>query len=695
MNHLLASPINREDIAVLAEAEQLTLDDSIRLSILEATHSIDVQACPGSGKTTLIAAKLILLAKKWKSQHSGICVLSHTNVAKDEIIERIQRSKAKEAQALLNYPHFIGTIQEFVHRFLALPFIRSNNNCNITVDNEEYAKKALKLLDMGQFTWLRGTLQSFKDNEARAAFFKESYRYLSQDGKKINIKSRPRAWKSEDNFEKAMLKLSELKKYLDDSGYFLYRDMYTIGQEVLENNTAIKISLRKRFPYVLLDEMQDTQEFQDNLLCEIFPTNSCESIVQRFGDPDQSIFLGVGNEKPNLSFNGKSRDNMSFLIHRSHRFDERLSNLIKPLSFNGINLETEVSEREAKIRSQAHSTNGNFEHTIILFTEDTRDIVIDKFAQIVSSQFSTNHKKSQKFTAKVVGAVGKKIVLNADQLRIGHYWPQYEKSKSKDNYQETSLIDAVRYCQRNVSYDWADKYKFLVSCILKLIKFSGKVDEDGRYYTASTLRLLLSKNGNWESFRKGVLYLLKNHEATHSKKWDKVCSRFSDLLELPQLQSDAIAYIAFSEEPTITQLEPAEESQSRIVITSLEDNKITHKDGFNIELTTIHSVKGETHDATLILETKNHTYDLETMMPYLTGEYPSADQPNIQLPEKPNSKRAFKPNKVFMRQLYVAMSRPKHLLCFAMHADRISHEQRILLSKRGWRIRLAESGMEN
>jgi superfamily I DNA/RNA helicase len=191
MNHEFEGFISREDIAVLAKDEQLVLDDNVRISILEAMHSIDVQACPGSGKTTLIAAKLILLAKKWRSQHRGICVLSHTNVAKDEIIERIQRSKTKEAQALLSYPHFIGTIQEFVHRFLALPYIRSNSACNITVDNDEYAKQAMKLLSREQFGWLRGTLNCLRDIEAREAFFQRNISlFISRwDGYKYKVKT--------------------------------------------------------------------------------------------------------------------------------------------------------------------------------------------------------------------------------------------------------------------------------------------------------------------------------------------------------------------------------------------------------------------------------------------------------------------------------------------------------------------------
>ncbi|MEQ1238673.1 hypothetical protein ABLT65_21110 [Acinetobacter pittii] len=58
----------------LLEIEMSLKFDSTRREALK--NFIDVQACPGGGKTTLIAAKLILLAKKWNSPYKGICVIS-------------------------------------------------------------------------------------------------------------------------------------------------------------------------------------------------------------------------------------------------------------------------------------------------------------------------------------------------------------------------------------------------------------------------------------------------------------------------------------------------------------------------------------------------------------------------------------------------------------------------------------------
>jgi superfamily I DNA/RNA helicase len=688
--HTLEGLITRNDIENIAETEQLILDDEVRISVLKAMYSIDVQACPGSGKTTLIATKLILLAKKWRYRDQGVCVLSHTNVAKDEIIERLKNSKTKEAQRLLKYPHFIGTIQEFVHRFLALPYIRSGNIKNIVVDNDEYAKQAAKLLELGQFGWLRGTLNGLGGSEALEGFLKGTFRYISQNGKEVNIDKKPRAWnQNEENLQRAKRDLDILKQYMDQKGCFLFRDMYTHAHEACTYNTELIGALRERFPCVLIDEMQDTQKFQDELLCKIFPFNE-RVIVQRFGDPDQSIFHGVGSEEPNQSFNEKYRDDMDFIIHKSHRFDGVLSDRIKCLSFNEIPLETELSEKSLAERARAHSTGGRFEHSIIVFNEDTQDRVVEAFAKIISNQFSTEFKKAKNFTVKVVGAVGKNIDPNAAQLRIGHYWSDFDKAKTKTSYKESYFIDAVRHCHRDSSIDWAGRYKHLITCILKLMRMSGKVDNNGLHFSASTLRELLTKNDHWERFRKGIFYLLNNSKSTENDIWSKVCKIFCSLLELENIPDEAVEYIAFIEEVAITDAEITEERQERISLRSLNDNKIAHTDGFHIELSTIHGVKGETHDATLIVETKNHTFDLKTMMPYLTGELPNIEHPNTELPDKPNSKRSFKPNKVFMRQLYVAMSRPKHLLCLALHSDRISDVQKELLLKYGWQIEIIE-----
>jgi hypothetical protein len=80
--------------------------------------SIHLQACPGSGKTTTLLAKIYLLSEKMPFENNrGICCLTHTNVAIDIIKKRL----GDKADHLFRYPNFFGTIHSFVDRYLAIP----------------------------------------------------------------------------------------------------------------------------------------------------------------------------------------------------------------------------------------------------------------------------------------------------------------------------------------------------------------------------------------------------------------------------------------------------------------------------------------------------------------------------------------------------------------------------------------------
>lgn len=114
----LIGPITDDDIEWARGLLKLQTLDAQRRAFLKSLTTLDVSACPGSGKTTLVVAKLAILARKWKSTTRGICVLSHTNVAREEIAHRLGNTDVR--QRLLGYPHFIDTIHGFVNRFLAV-----------------------------------------------------------------------------------------------------------------------------------------------------------------------------------------------------------------------------------------------------------------------------------------------------------------------------------------------------------------------------------------------------------------------------------------------------------------------------------------------------------------------------------------------------------------------------------------------
>ncbi len=80
-------PLTRELLAQLGdEIGGCDCTEPSHIDFLAKATPCDVQAAPGNGKTTLLAAKLALLARTWLTRRRGICVLSHTNAARTEAL---------------------------------------------------------------------------------------------------------------------------------------------------------------------------------------------------------------------------------------------------------------------------------------------------------------------------------------------------------------------------------------------------------------------------------------------------------------------------------------------------------------------------------------------------------------------------------------------------------------------------------
>lgn len=91
-----------------------------QVEFLESSGKVVLHACPGSGKTTIVARKLANYLQCWNRPHQGIAVLSFTNVASDEI--RHQATEMLPEGYCVDDPHFIGTLDSFIDNFIFLRF---------------------------------------------------------------------------------------------------------------------------------------------------------------------------------------------------------------------------------------------------------------------------------------------------------------------------------------------------------------------------------------------------------------------------------------------------------------------------------------------------------------------------------------------------------------------------------------------
>ncbi|WP_405535165.1 UvrD-helicase domain-containing protein [Streptomyces sp. NBC_00075] len=271
---------------VEATVKLLGLDplDAEQWDFLQSETTQDLQAAPGSGKTTLIGLKLSLMAEAWTSTTRGVCVLSHTNTAKNEITDRVASLAA--GRRLLRYPHFIGTIQSFVHTFLALPAVRAKGVEVRSVDDAAFETAAIRLLQRPDYSTLRSYVERQRDGTGIVTGATFTYK----DGELVVTgATREPPFRAETTSGK---QLSSLKWTLAHRGVFRYQDMYAIAQQYLTEHPGIVPAVSARFPFVLLDEMQDTSATQHELLDLVFASSS--TVVQRVGDTNQGIYSDAG-----------------------------------------------------------------------------------------------------------------------------------------------------------------------------------------------------------------------------------------------------------------------------------------------------------------------------------------------------------------------------------------------------------------
>jgi hypothetical protein len=259
---------------------------------LAKVDACDVQAAPGNGKTTLLAAKLALLSRNWSTRKQGVCVISHTNAARTEVEELIARHPT--AARLMTYPHFTGTVTAFINQFIAFPYLRGLGWSIRLIDDDAFAAEALR-----RYPRWRALDSLAKDKKRNLKHSLEEwikhleldpdFTVTGRDPGALMVRKRPRQYGPHTDCGKA---LEVLKASMVKSGLYRYGDMTALAQRAIRDTPALVERLRQRFPLVILDEAQDTSGEQLQLLEHIFKHD--DTAFQRLGDSNQTLYEDRG-----------------------------------------------------------------------------------------------------------------------------------------------------------------------------------------------------------------------------------------------------------------------------------------------------------------------------------------------------------------------------------------------------------------
>ena len=615
-------------------------------------RSVDVHACPGSGKTTSLLAKLYLLSEKMPFQDGrAICVLTHTNVAIDTIKKRL----GTKANPLFQYPNFFGTIQSFVDRFLAIPyFVQLTKRRVQRIDTDAQKRR------MNNTYWLKGIAkQTFNNlryynhsaNYGAGIFGFYTYHeaedgayYLvdSQTKKKINIKKpRGKDWSNKEKKKIISAAVKLKNKVVFEEGILSFDDAYQLAWMYLKSHSSLTSAFSSRFGYVFMDEMQDTYPHQLELIEQLFNDSV---IIQRIGDLNQAILGGNNSET------AWSKDDTYLEITGSWRFSQPIADVLRCVALNPQ--EDLVGFNDVEIPPH-----------IIAYDDNDQDEVLQKFVELIDKYNLTIKSDETGYPFKAIGWVGKE----KDGLTIGDYCEGYNKKLNSSRRTFPNFITLITCSLEATPNEFRDN---IINGLLEILFLENVYREDTEQKRSH------SKTS-----------LLKFIEETDKELLNNFLSQISEWylkrndISVKNLHEEIKNYLLIELFPAlgfeVNENEYlVDEEINDINITQAESSNIFNSateqlQDIDVYLDTVHSVKGETHTATLYLETKYYNKDGNFLINELKGV--------------PYDGTGGATKEMCIKVAHVGFSRPTDLLCVALDRELVN-DNREALKDFGWEI---------
>lgn len=234
-----------------------------------------VVACPGAGKTRAIVARYLNRASAL--QRKGVALLSFTNAAVDEVGRRCISSPE-----LLSHPHYVGTFDSFIHRFIFSPRFSTESSMAATLLENWDVQDVTAIVPDRQRPHEKFSLEHFDFDQNGVATL-EPNRISQRHRRRLVEIYRGRS-------EFLNRKASETRASRLRRGYVscseARRQVHYWLQDA-KRRSEIAAILSARFAEVIVDEVQDCGREELELLRVLRDVGVVVSIV---GDPDQAIF---------------------------------------------------------------------------------------------------------------------------------------------------------------------------------------------------------------------------------------------------------------------------------------------------------------------------------------------------------------------------------------------------------------------
>ncbi len=243
---------------------------------VRSEENVLLVACPGSGKTRTLTYKIAFELSKLESSKQYIIAITYTNRAADEIKERIELLGVDTSQL------WIGTIHSFCLEWILRPY-------SLYLRELIYGFRVIDSFESERI--ITSICNAFNERNNLQGRDKITYwdcQFFAKPNK-FYITTANRAKK--DSVKEI---LSQYFDTLKTSNQIDFEQILFYSFKLLKEKQIISSTLSKIFPYILVDEYQDTKEIQYHIIGSILKASEGNTKLFIVGDPNQSIYQTLG-----------------------------------------------------------------------------------------------------------------------------------------------------------------------------------------------------------------------------------------------------------------------------------------------------------------------------------------------------------------------------------------------------------------
>ena len=494
--------------------------------------------------------------------------------------------------------------------------------------------------------------------------------------------------------------LKEIFEYLKLCGYISFSDSYELANYEILQHPQICNYLQDRFSYVFIDEMQDLENFQIDLIDKIFFHEQSKTIIQRIGDKNQSIY---NNVKESCDWITRAEVNpdkyVDLTLNKSMRLSPVIGKLVDSFVFerpSGYTVEGNFDIKSENIVPDRLISDVGIPPFLILIDQNTSGIEIEnKFKELIL-KYNLNITDSGKRNGfKIVAwntewnevhpqaIEGKQI-----KKRLKDYFPDYTK-ETHAKKEDLSCLMKHLWLFDNEKRTLESARKSILNAFIrvlsleeiKIIKVIRGRSIKSNYTKQDLISFLKMDDEIYEEFKQKLFHWafeLATQKA-NSEVYESIVGFIND--ELIKYDWDNSPNIK-----TNRSIEKAKVfiEQSDVSFHIAENENIECTSGnVKIDICSVHSVKGQTHCATMYIDSayESPTYESEKIILKDSTDQLNNTSPLWLCQQRYTSKYA----KQALKMMYVGFSRPTHLLCYVTFLENV-HADLDKFTDNGWEV---------